>query len=81
MHRFQVGGEDARIVRLHPFHGLQQLHGKLLDHSGNFEGFDPEILLSGFAENIRPGKGKTPGDGEDIGYVLRFPPAQGAELV
>ena len=81
MHRFQVVGEDARIARLRPFHGLQQLHGKLLDHSGNFEGFDPEILLSGFAENIRPGKGKAPGDGEDIGHVLRFPPAQGTQFV
>ena len=81
MERFQGGGAGIRIDRLLPLHCGQEIDGELLNQPGNFQGIDPEILLAGFTENLRPGKGKAPGDGEDIGQVFRLPPTQGTELV
>ena len=52
-----------------------------MNYFGKFQRFDPEILLPGFAENLRPGKRKTFCHEEDVGHVLGFAPAQGAQLV
>jgi len=64
-----------------PLQRGQQIDGKLLDRSGDFQGLDPEILLPGLAEDLLPEKRKALGYQKDVGHILGFPPAQGAELV
>jgi len=81
MERFQGHGANIQINRLHPFNRFQQIDWEFLNYFGKFQRFDPEILLPGFAENLRPGKRKTFCREENVGHVLGFAPAQGAQLI
>ena len=81
MERFQGRGATIQINRLHPFNLFQQIDREIVNYFGKFQRFDPEILLPGFAENLRPGKRKTFCREENVGHVLGLAPAQGAQLV
>jgi hypothetical protein len=81
MECFQGCSASARINRFHPLYRPQQIDWKFVNDSGNFQGFDPEILLPGFGEDLRPGKRKTFCHEENVGHVLGFAPAEGAQFV
>ena len=81
MERFQGHGANIQINRFHPSNRFQQIDWEFLNYFGKFQRFDPEILLPGFAENLRPGKRKTFCREENVGHVLGFAPAQGAQLI
>lgn len=81
MERLQDVSAIARIKRLNPFYRPQQIDWEFVNYSRNLEGFDPEIFLPGFAEDLRPGKLKAFCQEENVGHVLGFASAQGAQLV